>query len=233
LKNLKLALLGASFLVGASALSGAYAADVYSRGGGLKDSGPVDYAPAISWTGFYIGAHVGGSFDDALSASNCNQCTDLELDSSFIAGVHVGYNWQTASNLVLGIEGNITFGGFEAEVDGVEGVTTDYLASIRGRLGYAFGNSLVYGTGGVAFLQWGDDIAGLFEDDSSVGWVAGVGFEHKLRQNLSFGVEGLYYAFDENEVIGGDGIELDRDLWTIQARITYHFGGDRHSEALK
>jgi outer membrane immunogenic protein len=228
LKSLKLALLGATFLAGAAAISGAQAADVYSRGS-IKDTGPVDYAPAITWTGFYVGVHAGASFDDTLSASNCDRCEDIDLDGSFVAGVHVGYNWQTARNLVLGIEANLTTGPFEDEDDdGDEGETTDYLASVRGRLGYALGNSLVYGTGGVAFLGWSDDVN--VQDDSTVGWVAGAGFEHKFRDNLSFGLEGLYYAFDDNEL--NSGVEFERDLWTIQARLTYHFG-NRHSDPLK
>lgn len=225
LNNLKSTLLGAVFLAGMSTLMTANAADVYSRGS-IKDSGPVDYRPAISWTGFYIGAHAGSTFDDTLSPEDDRE-DDIELDSSFIAGLHVGYNWQTHSHLVLGVEADVSVGPFEHDEDGFEFETTDYLASIRGRLGYSFGNTLLYGTGGVAFLQWSDDV--VIEDDNTIGWVAGAGIEHKFRDNWSLGLEGLYYSFDDNEQ---DGIEFERDLWTVRARLTYHFG-DRHADPLK
>jgi outer membrane immunogenic protein len=222
LKNLKLALLGATFLVGASAVSGAYAADVYSRGG-LKDTGPVDYAPAITWTGFYVGIHAGSTFNDevAVDVDVLDLSLEGEADEQFVAGLHFGYNWQTARNFVLGIEGSVRFPSDSDDFG------ADYLASIRGRLGYAFDRTLIYGTGGVAFLGWDENTF----DETTTGWVAGAGVEHKLRDNLSLGLEGLYYSFDDDFANGA--IEVERDLWTIQARLTYHFGADRHSEPLK
>lgn len=231
MKNLKLALLGATFLVGASALSGAYAADVYSRGGGLKDTGPVDYAPAITWTGFYIGAHVGSTLDHSVSLDFDNPALpDLEGegDNVGIFGFHLGYNWQTAGNIVLGIEGSVTF-PFDSDE-----FATDTLSSIRGRLGYSFGSTLIYSTGGVAFAS--SDAA----DDTQAGWVAGAGIEHKIRSNVSLGLEGLYYSFEDDfagaRINGVDiisPVSVEEDFWTIQARLTYHFNSDRHSEALK
>ncbi len=117
----------------------ANAADIYKGdGGSLKDAGPVDYAPPITWTGFYLGAHIGAAFDDGNNV-------DIVDDATFLAGAHLGYNWQLPSNVVFGIEGDASF------LDGV-----DYLATIRGRLGYAFGPTLVYATGGAAFIGFSD-----------------------------------------------------------------------------
>ena len=219
MKFLKSALLGATILAGAGALAGANAADVYSRGGSLKD-GPVDYRPAITWTGFYVGAHVGSTFDDTAEDDDGDE---VEFDESLVAGIHVGYNWQKSSNWVLGIEGSWDFLDSELEVDGDDtGLEDNYLASIRARLGYAAGNTLLYATGGIAFLD-----SDLY-DDTTTGWVAGVGLDHKLGQNFSIGVEGLYYSFDDelnSDFFDGDA---ERDLWTIQARLTYHLGGYGH-----
>lgn len=61
MRTIKKALLAIAMLAGAAALSSANAADIYSRGS-LKDA-PVEYMPAITWTGFYIGAAFIG-FDD-------------------------------------------------------------------------------------------------------------------------------------------------------------------------
>jgi outer membrane immunogenic protein len=234
--SLRLALLGATFLVGASAFSAANAADVYEKGGSLKD-GPVDYRPAISWAGFYAGVNAGGVFSDSidLSASDGEESGsgDFDVDNTFLVGVHVGYNWQTARNVVLGVEGDISLLGGERDVefDGEKlGEQDDnWLASIRGRLGYAAGSTLIYATGGVAFLN-GDNAP---FDDTVTGWVAGGGIEHKFRENWSLGLEGLYYAFEDDTTFEGVDMDYDRDFFTVKARLSYHFGGDRYSEPLK
>ncbi len=214
MKSLKLALLGATFFVGA--FSAANAADIYSKGS-LKDE-PV-YSAGVNWTGFYAGVHLGSTLDDTLDV---DRGRSFDADESFLAGVHAGYNWQLRGPWVLGIEGDISWVD-DSEVESLK--TTDYLASIRGRVGYAFDRTLVYATGGVAFLGWNDDISRELDDDTSVGFVVGAGFDHKLTQNVSFGVEGLYYDFDDNNVKNGPDVE--RDLWTVRARLNYHFGSDR------
>ena len=92
-----------------------------------------------------------------------------------------------------------------------------------GRLGYAFGPTLVYATGGAAFIGFDDNVSG---SDSDTGWVGGLGIEHKLRENVSIGAEALYYGF-ENDDSGSD----DNNFWAARARLTYHFNGGR--DALK
>ena len=72
-------------------------------------------------------------------------------DTNLLAGTHIGYNWQL-DRTVLGVEGDYSFND---DLD-------DYLASIRGRLGWADGNYLLYGTAGVAFAgRDGDDAVGV------------------------------------------------------------------------
>ncbi len=201
--SLSLGLVSAMALMAAS--SAANAADIYRPApGGLKDTGPVNYLPAITWTGFYIGANLGGVWDNT---------NDIDvIDDSVIGGAHLGYNWQGPSNIVLGIEGDVDF------ADGI-----DYLATIRGRLGYAFGPSLLYGTGGVAFASFNNN--DLFNNNNNeTGWVAGGGLERKIRENVSVGLEGLYYDFSNNNDFNFND---DATFWTARARLTYHFGGYR------
>lgn len=189
MKQLKIFSLG---LVGMLALlvaaPNAQAADVYQGEPSIKDSGPVEYYSPNTWTGVYVGGNLGAAFDD-------------NGESIFIGGGHLGYNWQSPRNVVLGIEGDIDY------ADDI-----DYIASIRGRLGYSFGQTLAYATGGAIFI----------EDET--GWLAGGGLEHKIKDNWSIGAEGLYNYFDD---IDGD----DFEFWTARARLTYHFGGNR--EVLK
>ncbi len=210
----KTALVGASLLVLGSAA--ASAADVYARGGSYKDE--VAYAPAITWTGFYLGAHAGGSFDNTIEFSDSRDSVGGDLDGGFVGGVHVGYNWQRANNVVLGLEA--TLSSIDSETNGVD--VNDYLATVRGRLGYAFDRTLVYATGGAAWLGY-DDVP----VDDAFGWVAGAGIEHKITNRISLGLEALYYDVNTDE----GSVDIDQDLWTVQARLNFHLGS--HDEPLK
>ena len=208
-KPLKTALASATFLVGIAA--SAHAADVDS-GGSYKDStGP--YGAPITWVGFYAGIHLGSTFDDTLTIGGA----EVEVDEAFVGGVHIGYNWQAGSNLIYGLEADVSY--VDDELDG-ESITSA-LMSFRGRLGYAAGRTLIYATGGLALLSFDEDFApAQGADDPTLGFVVGGGIEYKFKPNLSLGVEGLYY--DVNSDIENTDLEIDRDLWTVRARLTYH-----------
>jgi outer membrane immunogenic protein len=206
LKTLKLALLGATFLIGAAGV--ASAADIYNKPVSYKD-GPSDYQPGISWSGFYFGVNAGALFDVVE-----NEDSD-DSEAVGLGGIHVGYNWQKHGPWVFGLEGDVNFDSEE-----------DYTASVRARLGYAMGPTLVYATGGVAFLGIEDA-----DEDTVTGFVVGGGIEHKLRENVSVGLEGLYYNFDGEDL--GAGFEDNIEAFTVRARLTYHLGGNGHGEALK
>jgi outer membrane immunogenic protein len=191
MKSLKTLAVGlASAATIAAAVGSANAADL--------DPGPEDRVQGeypMLWSGFYIGVNIGAAFDES----------DVEVfddETILIGGGHLGYNFQTPNNLVLGIEGDIT------DLDNV-----DTLVSIRGRLGYAIGPTLLYGTGGVAFFGEGD----VFDEDSDTGYVVGGGLERKLTRNVSLGVEGLYYSFEDE--VTDDEI----NFWAVRARATFHF----------
>ena len=137
--------------------------------------------PALDWTGFYVGGHVGagraemnGLFDaSAIAVSGDNEDSAfadfLELEDS-IAGIHVGYN-VAYGRFVFGIEAdwsrfNPSDRVFDAEVDGPGGGTPDslattdnieaeihWIASLRGRFGIASAQSFLYATVGIAWLD--------------------------------------------------------------------------------
>jgi outer membrane immunogenic protein len=137
--------------------------------------------PAVqNWTGFYIGAHVGGGVTDGDLRADYLSLTppvvfgvDPTLAhtsaSGFLGGVQAGYNWQFAPNWVVGVEGDFswtgmdstftTFGTFTSGAPNTTQPTTwtrdlNWLASARARLGFLVTPSLLlYGTGGGA---WGN-----------------------------------------------------------------------------
>lgn len=212
-------------------LAGAHAADLAPAPRYVK-APPAAVGPAWNWSGFYIGADVGGvaqtsngvsnffqpseEGDEGGSGSANNQQSQTPSSSAVIGGVHAGYNWQV-SNWVLGVEGDWQWtsakSSFCRQTDDGSLPCTDNdrgfltingetrgIGTIRGRLGYAFDRVMVYGTGGVAFVDMRDSItadcrvAGCGNNGNSnltsadfsgvkTGWVAGAGLEWMVTQN--------------------------------------------------
>src|ERR1700748_3993883 len=135
MKNL---LLGSAALIAFAAP--AFAADLPPR---PDTKAPVYTAPVAvyNWTGFYIGGHVGGAFagNNSLQGS----------DGQFLGGVQGGFDYQFATNWVVGAEaqyswltnsnnGGVVFPGSGTLVTS----NSDQLGSVTGRLGLPLGARL-------------------------------------------------------------------------------------------
>ena len=186
---------------------------------------PVPKAPppvvaVYNWTGFYIGAHVGGAWGDKDFL-----LTDADVlfvgfpgfpsfrshsVSGLIAGGQVGFNWQApGSNWVLGIEAQASWSNADGAhtIDTVEGAfglrtEVEWLGTVTGRLGYAFDRWLVYAKGGFAFAHDNyeqfsvvNPSVSLFSDHTRTGWAVGGGIEVALAGNWSAKVEYNYMDF--------------------------------------
>lgn len=183
------------------------------------------YRPALSWGGFYAGGHLGATLEDELlfSTPGQNLITGFAIEESLMAGVHAGYNWQTPAGWVYGLEADLSIIDDELVADLGKFKLTDYLATVRGRIGIATGGGLLYSTAGAAFLAYDDEI-GEQIGDTAFGFVVGAGFERKFGRNFSLGVEGLYYSLANEFNGGGDEVDTDRDFWTLRVRASYHLG---------
>lgn len=140
------------------------------------------------WSGFYVGAHLGKSWGE--TGNSWRNMTPWEADGdisydSVSGGLHVGHLWQHGA-LAFGIEGDFSWAslkGDDSQFAGlVNAIEIDHLATIRGRLGFASGRSLIYATGGVAFseLDKKDLSLGNSVSNDLVGWTVGGGYEHSL-----------------------------------------------------
>jgi hemoglobin/transferrin/lactoferrin receptor protein len=132
------------------------------------------------WSGYYAGIVWGGSHfatsgDTRTKTGANNSAASAEaLDNttnSVIGGLQFGYNHQTASGLVWGVEADATLGrarsdqyfadpayvsnGEEHLRDRQAGYRQKFgpSASIRVRLGKSFGRTLIYGTGGIGAIS--------------------------------------------------------------------------------
>ena len=179
------------------------------------------YAPSWSWTGFYVGAHLGaGSASTQFSDPRGPAIYGGTVRSpSFLGGGQAGYNWQIPnSKFVLGIEGDVS--GYFSDGSATCLASSGFFisancrvypgvgGSLTGRLGWAAGaqgRTLVYAKGGVAALQERIDITSnalnpLFSpstgfDGTRWGWTAGAGVERAITPAWSFRLEYDYAKF--------------------------------------
>ncbi len=189
---------------------------------------------AYSWTGVYLGVHAGygwGSANDALDLGGSWR-TDGTGDNTrlsplgngqikpdgFASGIQAGVNYQIG-RWVLGLEADLA--SFKSQTGVARRVNapppgnpyaftssfeSDWLATVRPRVGYAVDRLLVYATGGWAvgnqnFTQTINQLNVSFVEAGSVsartwGWTAGAGVEYAVLRHLSLKAEYLYVDLD-------------------------------------
>jgi outer membrane immunogenic protein len=143
-----------------------------------KPNSPAPPPPASSsWSGGYIGGHVGYGSGDADTSFNPLPSATAFIDlrpvtlspnfSGLIGGVQGGYNWQSGK-FVFGGEASLSW----SKIDGTATVSPiimnnganfpsngfllahqeiKWFGTLRPRAGVAFDRVLIYGTGGLAF----------------------------------------------------------------------------------
>jgi iron complex outermembrane recepter protein len=175
----------------------------------ITKAAPVVWAPpaAVNWTGVYVGVNGGFTYGGSdWIDSVTGTASDYFSTMGFVFGGTLGANYQTGP-WVVGVEAD----GDLADSSGFGTFTTTstsslcaggcltkntWLATVRGRTGYAFDRLLVYGTGGAAF----GNIQANFSNDpvttsTVTGWTAGAGVEYALGSGWSAKAEYLFVDF--------------------------------------
>jgi outer membrane immunogenic protein len=214
--------------VALAALTGAtLAADLPS----IKSPPPAPAPAAFTWTGFYLGANggFGGDVESQFWGYNFGAGENFKFNSSgFLGGAQVGYNYQFANRVVLGVEAdfdaadiqgqykdNYAAPGFFANTQ--QGATIHSLGTVRGRLGYALlDRAMIYATGGLAYGQvntfsneqdFGGFAYNYLTGGSGVraGWTAGLGIEYALTNHWTFKTEYLYADLGSSNAANAGG----------------------------
>jgi opacity protein-like surface antigen len=173
--------------------------------------------PISSWTGFYVGGHLGA----ALEASKLDDpfgpvsYGDRVTTTSFLAGGQVGANYQIG-NVVVGATADLSWvssRGDETCFGTVGGtlfasncsVDPTLFSTFTGRLGYAYGRTLFYAKGGAAREHTDVNIAvdnnpgqhflASANGYGAWGWTAGGGIEYALTPAWSLMLEYDYLGF--------------------------------------
>jgi len=182
------------------------------------DLSPIAARPAVSsyipaqffWTGFYIGAGIGGSWDsvtfiDPLPATPpvAFAPTASPAPKGFLVSGVSGINYQISS-VVVGVEADFT--GTWAKGSAVDSLgdtlstSVFWTAAFTGRLGMAFDRLLVYGKGGAAF-DYDRDTAMSTTGTTAVGslyrvgWTLGGGVEYAVTDHWTGRLEYDYLRF--------------------------------------
>jgi outer membrane immunogenic protein len=211
------------------------------------------------WGGIYVGGQLGGAWSDTdWDYENYNWFNTLGPDlvisnfaidgSGLVGGGQGGFNFQSGA-WVFGVEGSVAGTDLDGNVrspffpaSDVYSVDIGWLATVTGRVGYAWGSWLAYGKGGWA----GADIElDLFDQDTPVraksstradGYTLGGGAEYAFAGGFSLGVEYAYTDLDTGNFrvscptcpsgIGGGVPVVDGDIeiQSVTARLNYHFG---------
>ncbi len=165
------------------------------------------------------GAFAGGCDDDADGSEG---------------GGRVGWDFQFGSFVVGAVA---EYSGFAGAEDSVTSYSTtpaaytferklDNLAAVRGRLGYAYGPALFYGTAGAASGEMTNQFyssntqnsfTARVNDDQADGYQAGGGVEYMLAPHLSVTGEYLYTSLEapDFDIRVGQGIALTNNPFIL------------------
>ncbi len=217
----------------------AMAADLPVRAPVYKAPPPVPVY--FSWTGCYFGGHVGGLWakkDWTYVTFPAGVAAGSHDADDIIGGVQVGCNYQVGQ-VVFGIQGDygwtdahgshndLFFAGF-----------TDHsrirsLASVTGRIGYAWDRFLGYVKGGGAWERDNYEFAfggATFSTASETrgGWTVGVGGEYAFTNWLTGFVEYDYYDFGtrSNTFTDGTIVDIRERKSVVKGGINFKFGWD-------
>ena len=183
-------------------------------------------APIYDWNGVYIGVQGGWAWGHSewIYTGTNTAIGSVEPNGGLVGGT-LGYNWHTGP-YVFGLEGDYGWAKIRSSNPCPNPAfdcraTLESFGTFRGRAGMAFGNTLLYATGGLAF---GDqnvrtvNLAGLAvapsgspvngETKFQFGWTLGGGIEYGFAPGWSAKIEGLYYDLSADRYTVDNGLEV-------------------------
>ena len=192
---------------------------------------PTPPSAAYDWTGFYVGGHMGyasgnsnwtaasgGAVIDRGSLNLLQSYDGFNQGGSWFDGLQAGYNYMLPNRVVVGTEADVSFaaipnysgnniGNTINVLNGTERYSDNVFVSgtVRGRIGYAPGNWLLYATGGLAWtyekFTLTDNVSGATDSSSHqrLGWAVGGG--ETTIPNWTIRAEYLYSGFGDSALL--------------------------------
>ncbi len=182
-------------------------------------------ANVFSWNGAYVGIATGYAVGDINFSGPA--AFSVEPRGFTIGGV-LGYNWQLSRNWVFGVEADLDWTNIDRTTNiGPVGINSglDYMATVRGRLGYSFGTWMVYAHGGWAggHLATNVGIANLSADDFVTGWVYGAGVEMALSRDWSLDFNWRRMDLSGTQNFGPAALNADPEIDIYKVALKWRF----------
>jgi len=231
------------------------------------------YEPTYNWSGFYLGANAGGGWSHSSASTTTLDPSLLYFGNSstvaiagvgaqglsssgFTGGLTLGYNWQSG-DAVVGIESDFDYFGNKGSASGTavypccapstftvnSAVSTDWLFTLRPRVGLASSNWLFYVTGGLALTQlkgnfsFTDTFASATESGAfsrtRAGWTIGGGAEYALLNGWSVKAEYLYVDFGSVATTSNNLSALLYGIPSVISVQTFTHAADLHSNIVR
>jgi opacity protein-like surface antigen len=241
----------------------------------VKVKAPRAFIAPTNWTGFYVGAFAGaaqGRTDIGFVADPTSG--ERPWTTGGLGGFELGYNYQFANKWVVGVEGdlaatNVHGGRLAGASDGLlatglnSGAFTpafytisdrnNWVATVTGKVGYAWNRTLLYVKGGVAAEDSSTAVSCIYGPTGStpigggdnrscfnpagqiratfntpwytrVGWTGGFGTEFDLGKGWSAKSEWDFLSFDRHTALASDGTTLMTDkAWVQQVKVGVNY----------
>jgi high affinity Mn2+ porin len=202
---------------------------------------------------FYVGGHVGYIFGTATATLGdpVGQATAGGTSGigQLFGGVQAGYETVLPSRWMVGLELDLSFMdwrdfaqvlSYRQTASGYADEQLEYLGTLRGRLGYAFGAWTPFVTGGLAFAstRWSQTNLTTGNEDATpgqwrFGWAVGAGIDYALDKRWTARAEYLYTSLGLTGFSFASPARYDSlyDLHRVRFGLSYHFGGGNSSKA--
>jgi outer membrane immunogenic protein len=236
----------AALLCASPALAADLGRPVYTK----APPAPAPLPPPFSWTGFYIGANIGGAWVNGTVVDNFTGANFDFNNSGFIGGGQIGFNYQTGSSWLFGVPWVF---GAEWDIDGttirrttnsvdtqfgvLQGkLNTDWITTLTGHLGLAYDRWLWYAKGGGAWVQESATLNNLTTGRSVGnsttldGWTAGVGVEWAFAPQWSAKLEYDYIGLSNwspstSNVFVNDFLTVHSHVQEVKVGVNWHGWG--------
>jgi outer membrane immunogenic protein len=233
----------------------------------MKALPPVAAVP-YSWTGCSVGGNVGAGWDHTTfsdpglpnfifgniqTIAPAGSVISEHGGAGVVGGVQAGCDYQFSNHWVIGIGGDYGWSNINGALNDPFFVgknnapvqlntQTDRIASVTGRVGYAWDHFLLYGKGGGAWVHDNDSVqnapcfivscGNLVGSTDRNGWTAGVGLEWAFATNWSALIEYDHYGFNSKGVTLvspqtaplGLTYNIKQDVDIVKVGINYRFG---------
>jgi outer membrane immunogenic protein len=213
---------------------------------------PPPLVPVWSWSGCFVGGHAAGLWAKSENwtvrtpgGDFFGQSLGGHAFNGWLGGVQAGCDYQFAGGFVVGLKGDYAWTDTAGSHDSTRETGVAYhskvksLASVTGRVGYAWDRFLGYVRGGAAWERdeyWATTIilgTAYTAVETRPGWTIGVGGEYAFTDFLSGFVEYGYYDLGSRTIsltpqVAGlrqAFVEIKETKSVVRVGLNIRFGG--------